>query len=118
MTIQLWDTDTDADAWPTPGYRSFTFTPGAAASGSSHADLTIGNAVVSMDASFRALPGATSSVPGAVSGSLDHAEARLADWLRVTVHVVIIQGGGATIDMTVELDYGRVSAIADYRAAA
>jgi hypothetical protein len=118
MTIQLWDSDTDGETWPAPGYRSFTFTPGAAASGSSHADLTIGSAAVSMDADFRALRGATSSVAGAVSGSLDHAEARLADWLRVTVHVVIIQGGGATIDMTVELDYGRVSAIADYRAAA
>lgn len=97
------------------GYTTVPITPGTATSQSTSASFNVGQAVVTMDATTIARAGSTAST--LAGGVRSHAEASLTNWLTVTVRIQVTLLGSPLADLTVEFDYGRVSAEANYEPA-
>ena len=98
-----------------PGYVNVPITPGTATSQSTSASFNIGLAAVTLDATTIARAGSSASTLAA--GVRSHGEASLTNWLTVTVRLQITLLGSPIADLTVEFDYGRVSAEANYEPA-
>jgi type II secretory pathway pseudopilin PulG len=106
FNVQMYDTG------GLPGYVTVPVTPGVAASQSTSASFNIGLASLTLDATVISRAGSTASTS---AGSVrSHGEASLTNWLTVTVRLQITLLGTPLADLTVELDYGVVSAHADY----
>lgn len=99
----------------TPGYRILSITPGTPSETTSHAEMVAGGAQVVMEATVRSGPAVTLSTP--TGGALTEAQASLSNWLLIDVHVVITDAAGTLADLTVSLDYGRVTTRATYQPA-
>jgi hypothetical protein len=95
-----------------PGYATVPITPGTASSQSTSASFNIGQATVQLDATVVSRAGSTAST--LAGGVRSHGEASLTNWLTVTIRLQITEPGSPLADLTVEFDYGRVSAEADY----
>jgi hypothetical protein len=95
-----------------PGYVTVPITPGVATTQTTTAAFNIGLAAVQLDATITSRAGTTAST---LSGTdRTHAEASLTNWLTVSVRLQITLLGSPLADLTIEFDYGRVSASADY----
>jgi type II secretory pathway pseudopilin PulG len=93
-------------------YTTVPITPGVATTQSTSASFNVGLAAVQLDASVISRAGTTAST---LAGSVrSHAEASLTNWLTVSVRIQISLLGTPLADLTIEFDYGRVSAEADY----
>jgi type II secretory pathway pseudopilin PulG len=93
-------------------YTTVPVTPGVALTQSTSAGFNVGLAAVQLDATVISRAGTTAST---LSGSdRTHAEASLTNWLTVSVRLQISLLGTPLADLTIEFDYGRVSAEADY----
>ena len=110
VSVQIYDTTT-----PTPGYRALTITPGTPSETTGHAEMVVNGAQVIMDATVRSGPAVTLSTPS--GGALTEAQASLSNWLSVDVHLVVTDPTGTLADLTVSLDYGRVTTRATYQPA-
>jgi hypothetical protein len=97
---------------PVPGYVTVPVTPGTATSQSTSAGFNIGLASIQLDTTVVSRAGSTASTLAA--GVRSHGEASLTNWLTVTIRLQIMLLGSPLADLTVEFDYGRVSAAADY----
>jgi len=109
VTVQMFDS-----TLAIPGYRTVFLTPGTASTNTSTATLSIGGATVNMTTTVVTQPAVTSSTTDA-SGAITHAEASIASWLDVAIHLTITTGGATQADLTYDFDYGRLSAAADYK---
>jgi len=107
FTVQIYDTTSLI-----PGYKNVTITPGVATTASGTATVSVGASVVSLTTSVTSAPKVTSSTSNA--GAVTSAEASITNWLVVSVHVIITTAGTTQADLTVELDYGRLDALARY----
>lgn len=98
-----------------PGsYDTVTITPGTGFSTTTPTRvITVGGATVTMTASVRANPAVASSTT--LSGALTQAKSSLTSWLSVTI-TLVVEFGSKVADLTLDLDYGGVSASASYEA--
>ncbi|MGH8973702.1 MAG: hypothetical protein ACRD0C_10925 [Acidimicrobiia bacterium] len=110
VSVQIYGTTT-----PTPGYQALTITPGTPSETTSHADMLVSGAQVVMDATVRSGPAVTLSTLS--GGALTEAQASLSNWLSVDIHLVVTDATGTLADLTVSLDYGRVTTRATYQPA-
>ncbi len=108
--VQIYDT-----TMPTPGYRALLITPGTPSEATGHAEMLVSGAQVVMDTTVRSGPAVTLSTVG--GGALTEAQASLSNWLSVDVHLVVTDPTGTLADLTVSLDYGRVTTRATYQPA-
>jgi len=106
--VQAWDTS------GSPGYRSFTITPGVASSNTATALLSVGGATVSMTTTITSRDKVLSSATDA-TGAVTRAEATMASWLDISVHFVVTSGSTTHADLTIDLDYGRLEAQSGYQ---
>ena len=97
------------------GYVTVPITPGTATSQSTSASFNVGQATVTMDATTIARAGSTAST--LAGGIRSHGEASLTNWLTVTVRMQITMLGSPLADLTIEFDYGRVYAEANFEPA-
>ena len=110
VSVELYDTTISP-----AGYRTLSVTPGAPSETTSHAEMVVSGAQVVMDATARSGPSVTLSTPG--GGALTEAQASLSNWLLVDVRLVVTDATGTLADLTVSLDYGRVTTRATYQPA-
>lgn len=110
VTVQLYDTTV------LPEYRTVSITPGTPSETTSHAEMDVNGALVVMDATVRSGPAVTLSTSN-TEGARTEAQASLSNWLSVEVHLVVTDDTGTLADLTVSLDYGRVTTRATYQPA-
>jgi type II secretory pathway pseudopilin PulG len=101
ISIQLYDT-----VGANLGYRTVTVQPGVEAEHNATASFTVGSATVTLTTTVLSGGRSTSSTTDA--GAVTAAEASLANWLRVTVHLDVVDSGTTLADLDVEYDYGRL----------
>lgn len=108
----------DTDALGALGYRTISVTPGSALQDSATAtfgvtDESLGiSADVTLETTIEAGSAHTSCSPDCTT--IEQAEASLTNWLTVTVRFTAVEAGVTTADLTIEIDYGRVTASAGY----
>lgn len=97
----------------TPGYRTITVTPGAEKEESASSSFAVGDATVSLTTTVLS-GGASTAQETDTDGTITYAEATLTNWLRITVEVLITTTTSTLADATVEFDYGRLNARAQW----
>ena len=97
--------------------RTVTVTPGNNLSETESCSFAISGllgalANVSLTTTVQAQSASKARTPS--TGTITHGEAYLTNWLTVTTRLVSTELGITTIDLTVEVDYGRIAASADH----
>jgi len=105
VTVQVYDTLGGGSL----GYRTISATPGQEKEEAASAGFTVGGATVSLTTTV--ISGGKSVVSTTDgSGTINYADVSLTNWLRITVHLVIVEGGTTLADSMIEFDYGRLAA--------
>lgn len=107
----------DAGLLGVPEYRSFSFTPGDQLNESAAVTFDVTSSLlgltntVSIETTVTAGSSSTSREPA--SGTITKARADATNWFIVQMHVTITELGVTVADLVVELDYGRLSTLAE-----
>lgn len=108
IEVKVWDA-----SGGTPGYRTITLTPGADETAEATASFDVGENTVSLTTAVVA--GGESVISETDGeGTITYAEASLTNWLRITVALLVTGPSGTLVDTSVEFDYGRLTARAQW----
>lgn len=109
ITVDIYDTLSDGSL----GYRTISVNPGEEREETASVSYDANGATVSFTTTVisggKSVANTTDS-----SGNIDYAEASLTNWLRIQIAVVVTDDNGTIADSTLEFDYGRLSARAQY----
>lgn len=109
MTVDIYDTLSDGSL----GYRTISVQPGEDREETAGFSYLNSGATVSVTTTvISGGKSVTNTTDG--NGDIDYAQASLTNWLRIQIDIVITDDDSTIADTTLEVDYGRLSARAQY----
>lgn len=102
----------DTGALGVPTYRTVSITPGTASTHTASVSFLAGLATVTLDTTIAS--GAQSLSSQSSGGVVVSSSAGLSNWFIVTTRLRIVEAGVTVADLTIELDYGRLTAQTEY----